>query len=125
MSVIVEITQGGSTSSVTVSSVAADKAAAAASAVLASTKADEAAASATEALAASNVFTINIENKGNNDAITHNYSSNLRVLTFYNSDDGNRQMNSFFADNITTGGFTLKNDFSNDKFNGTLICVKY
>lgn len=67
---------------------------------------------------------ITIDGKGNGDVITHDYKK-LRIVTFYNYDDGNKQMNDFYNSNVVNGSFTLKNDFTNDKFNGQLLCVQY
>lgn len=68
---------------------------------------------------------IDISSKGNNDVITHNVGSLMRVLTFYNDSDSGRQMMDFYASNIQANSFTLKNDFTEDKFNGQLLCIKY
>jgi hypothetical protein len=133
MSVIVEITQGGTTASVTVSSAAADKAAAAASAVAASASESAASASAiaaassavTAAVAVSDTIMLDITSKGNGDAIPHSSEATLRVVSFWDSDDGGRQSNVFYSSSQTTTQFTLNNDFTNDKYNGTLLCIKY
>lgn len=69
-------------------------------------------------------FNINITSKGNGDTITHGYGFRFRIVTFYDSNDGSRQKNIFFASNQTTTTFLLNNDFDNDKYSGTLLCVK-
>ena len=69
-------------------------------------------------------FNINIVSKGNGDTITHGYGFRFRIVTFYDSNDGSRQKNIFFASNQTTTTFILNNDFDNDKYSGTLLCVK-
>lgn len=68
---------------------------------------------------------INISNKGDGDIITHDFDSNFRIVSFWDSDDGGRKKDIFYSSSITTSQFTLKNDFETTKFNGTLLCVKY
>lgn len=69
-------------------------------------------------------FNINITDKGNGDTITHGFGFRFRIVSFYDSNDGSRQKNIFFASNQTTTTFLLNNDFDNDKYSGTLLCVK-
>jgi hypothetical protein len=64
-------------------------------------------------------------NKGANDVIPHDKDSKLRVLALFNDDDEGRSYNGFYAANATLTEFTLMNDFNNDKFNGSLLCLKY
>lgn len=77
------------------------------------------------ALQAAPLFTVDLVEKGNGDVITHNSQANARILTFFDDGDNGRQRSDFYASNSTTSGFTLSNDFTNDKFTGTLLCVKY
>jgi len=63
-----------------------------------------------------NIF-IEISEKGNDDVVTHEYGK-LRIVTFYDFDDSNRQRNDFYNASVVDGQFTLKNDYTNDKFNG-------
>jgi hypothetical protein len=72
------------------------------------------------------IVAIDISEKGNGEVVAHAKNSNLRILTFYDDNDNGRQRNDFYASTpISTSQFTLSNDFSNDKFTGTLLCVKY
>ena len=68
---------------------------------------------------------IPITAKGNGDVITHDKESNLRILTMFNDDDEGRSYGAFYASESSLTQFTLKNDFTDDKFNGSLLCVKY
>lgn len=78
-----------------------------------------------EAIYSNPMVIINITNKGNGDTIVHNLGSNLMVSFLRNSDDENRKLYDFFESSVTTTQFVLRNDFTNDKFNGQLLCVKY
>lgn len=69
-------------------------------------------------------FNIDITSKGNGDTISHGYGFRFRIVSFYDSNDGSRQKNIFFASNQSTTTFLLNNDFTNDKYSGTLLCVK-
>ena len=69
-------------------------------------------------------FNIEIVNKGNGDTITHGYGFRFRIVTFFDGLDNTRQKNIFFATNQSTTDFILNNDFDDDKYSGTLLCVK-
>lgn len=75
--------------------------------------------------ASSLIVTVAVAGKGNGDIITHGLGANLRIITFYDDADSGRQRNDFFANGQTLTQFTLNNDFTNDKYTGTLLCVKY
>jgi hypothetical protein len=71
------------------------------------------------------LVTVAIMEKGGGDIITHTHGATLRVITFWDDNDSGRQRNDFYAASATLNTFTLKNDFSNTKLTGTLLCVKY
>ena len=71
------------------------------------------------------IFFVNIGELGNNDVVVHNRGGAARIICFYNDDDNGRQRHDFYATNNNSNSFTLRNDFTDNKFTGTLLCVKY